>query len=442
MIEIAAKVSERQVIGSVLNDPALIESSFSTIVESDFNLSEHRKLWSIAQQMLKEHISLDRILFDDSTIGLKFFDYAERLCKQADGGNYDYYLRQIKEKAKLRTIVRTCSEATQKAEDGEAVDAILESLQNEIYALSATTGDKTEAILLHDLLEHVRDHTLKHAGVSAVGFLLGYRDLDSIPVRLKPGQLCVIAGRPSDGKTAFSLGISEHVAEAGHPTLFFSKEMTSLEIGIRSLSRRSQTPSTLVEDPKGILTPQYEIELTEAVRASEGVPLYVLDPYMLTISSLKGLCRQYKARYDIQLVVIDYLQILDLDRRESRNLEVANATQQIKALARQIEVPIILLSQLRRFDHGPGGRRAPRNDDLRDSGAIEQDADVVLMLHHQEDEQETSMSKRTRAIMVTKNRNGPKGVAPMLFKGDTVEFLDYPHEDRQDWPKWIQRLDV
>ncbi|MCE9589047.1 MAG: DnaB-like helicase C-terminal domain-containing protein [Planctomycetes bacterium] len=262
---------------------------------------------------------------------------------------------------------------------------------------------------------------------AAVGLDTGIPSLDAITGGLKPGNLIVIGAPPSAGKTALATGIAQHAAVSRQRGVhFLTLEMTTAEMQRRALSRLSGVSMHRMDRPDGLSVAAIQ-NLRAAADALQDAPLYLDECAGLTVGSLRSRVRREAARHDIGLVVVDYLQLIagSGSGRENRNNEVAEISRAVKVLASKLEVPVLLLSQLNRVSRGEA--RRPQLHDLRDSGAIEQDADIVILLHsedyaHRGDPGHTFTGDTD--LIVAKNRNGPTGVARVAFDPERASFTD------------------
>ena len=424
MKQSAAIASEREIVGSMVTLPDLLDGELAEITVEDFTVSLHKMMFGMAKTMREQQLHMDRALLESNlSTDLKILDRADQIIEGASCSNLTYHVKAVKDKTRIRQMIQYCSDVTAMVRRGSTSDEVLEDMQNKVFAMSVEEDHGNEIYSMEDVLREVVKESRLRGGLGQVGFNTGFRDLDNLPLLLKPGQMCIIGGRPSDGKTSLAVNILEHIADAGHPTMLFSKEMTEMEIGARVMARRMK----------------YEGDMDRVVSISKGLPLYVTAPYKLTIGNLKAMCRKAALQKKIEVFAVDYLQILDMAGGESRNLQVAHATAEIKSLARELNVPIILLSQLRRMSSEMrGGQRPIRNDDLRDSGAIEQDADVIMMIHRRIEEHAAFSSEDMIALAVSKNRNGPRGVVPLSFDAEHTAFSNYDGVV----PSWLEQLRV
>jgi len=257
---------------------------------------------------------------------------------------------------------------------------------------------------------------------SITGIPTGYADLDEHLAGLQPSNLIVVGARPSMGKTAFALGLAAHAAMNGEQVLFFSLEMSHLEIAQRVLSAEARVNASHMRS--GRLAEQDFKKISQAVGRLSDASLHIDDNPNVTIMDIRAKARRIKARMGLSLVVVDYLQLMTgRHNAESRQVEISEISRGLKILARELNIPVIALSQLSRNLEARNDKR-PMLSDLRESGAIEQDADVVMFIYRDEIYHQDSSERGTAEIIVAKHRNGPTGVVELSFIGDYARFVN------------------
>src|SRR5215472_6494870 len=334
--------------------------------------------------------------------------------------NANYYVEIVREKFILRQLILACNRlASQCYENQEELDGLLDDAEREIFAI---TGEqvKTDVTPAKDLVMAAIEQIEKlyeNRG-SVTGLPTGFIELDRMTSGLHPAEMVVIAARPSMGKTALAMNIAEHVAiNVGKPVAVFSLEMSSEQLVLRLLCSRAKVDLQKVRN--GFLSERDFPNLTTAASHVAGANLFIDDTPGLSISELRAKARRLKANNKIELLVIDYLQLLRATTRraqDNRQLEISEISGGIKALAKELEIPVIVVAQLNRQPDArakgdtPG---RPRLSDLRESGSIEQDADVVGLLvrpeYYATDEEEKERSAGEAELIIAKQRNGPTG---------------------------------
>jgi replicative DNA helicase len=345
--------------------------------------------------------------------------------------NANYYIEIVREKYILRRLILTCNSlSTQCYENQEELEPLLDSAEREIFAI---TGEhvKTEITPTKDLVMEAIEQIEKlyeNRG-SVTGLPSGFIELDRMTSGLHAAEMIVIAARPSMGKTALAMNIAEHVSlDVGKPVAVFSLEMSSQQLVQRLLCSRAKVDLQRVRN--GFLSERDFPNLTTAAAKLAAAKLYIDDTPGLSIIEVRAKARRMKSQYDIQLMVIDYLQLLRSTSRraqDNRQLEISEISGGIKALAKELAIPIIVIAQLNRQPDTrakEGGR--PRLSDLRESGSIEQDADVVGLLvrpeYYELDEDARQDKAGEAELIIAKQRNGPTGDVPLTFIKEFTRF--------------------
>ena len=333
-----------------------------------------------------------------------------------------YYANIVREKAALRRLIESAGTILDDCyNSSEPVGDLLDKAERAIFEIaeSKTGSDVAE---LGELLQETYDNLQSDEGMRS-GLETGFLELDEMTNGLQPGEMIIVAARPSMGKTALALNMAEHVAATTRQAcVVFSLEMSRQQLAQRLLCSRSGVDSHKLR--RNMLTQDDFGKLALTVGELSEAPLFIDDTPGLTLLGLRAKARRLAARHDIKAVFVDYLQLMSAPGAESRQQEVSNLSRGIKALARELSVPVICLSQLNRAAEQREGHR-PRMSDLRESGSIEQDADVVMMLHREDyfhrgedDYEETN----TAEVILTKQRNGPTGTVKLHFHGSTTRF--------------------
>ena len=329
----------------------------------------------------------------------------------------------------LRDLVRVSHEILEEAyNEGGDIGEKLDTAEQKIFAVTEKKISGS-ASPLKSLISEVFENIESRKGVHVTGLPTGYYELDENLCGLQKGEMLIIAGRPSMGKTSFALNVAEHIgADNSTPLVIFSLEMSKQQLVERFLCSRGHFDSQAVR--KGMLNTDQLAQLTAVGSELFEKPIFVDDSPGLTPLMIRAKCRRLKSQHDIQCVIIDYLQLMSLGGRvESRQQEISTISRYLKALARELEVPVVVLSQLNRSAENREGHR-PRMSDLRESGSIEQDADVVMLLHredyyHKGDSDYEDDNKAE--VIIAKQRNGPTGVISLTFNGKYTRFENLSH---------------
>jgi replicative DNA helicase len=355
--------------------------------------------------------------------------------------NLSYYLDIVVEKYLLRKMIHTCTEVVGRVYDYEGeVDALLDEVERDILRISESRV-QTQTTTIKDLVKKaittIEDFHQRQGMLTGVG--TGFTDLDKMTSGLHGGEMVVIAARPSVGKTSLAMNIAEHVAiEQRLPVGVFSLEMTSESLVLRMLCSRSRVNLRNVRE--GFLAERDFPKLTGSAGKLANAPLFIDDSSALSILQLRAKARRMWQQYSIKLFVVDYLQLLHSTARraENRQQEIADISSGIKSLAKELSVPVIVLSQLNRELEREKNRK-PRLSDLRESGAIEQDADVVGLLYKpSSDDEESGSAAEEDAVpmnlLIAKQRNGPTGDVNLTFLKSYTRFESAAKVSAEDVP--------
>ena len=346
--------------------------------------------------------------------------YLSDLSEMATGANAEYYLDHLVEDAQKREIQRVALWLTEAAENGKAPADILESLEAELAGIRrkvVDTGDVDVRATMHELIETV-EQRIRDKASGPSGVPTGLRELDSLLGGLQPGAVYILAARTSVGKTAFALSMADHQVRAGIPVGFATLEMSALQLVERLVSMRSDVPVGRMK--YGCLRGGDMGAIMDAAGSYTG-GLRILDKPGLTLRGLKAWAHGAVGKGDRALYV-DYLGLLDISDDDRPRWEaMGQVSRTIKNLARELRVPIVALVQLNRLAASEG---EPELHHLRDSGALEQDADVVLLLHRAEPK-ETDGTRMHANLRIAKNRSGPTGRVELLFDKPTTRFEDW-----------------
>ena len=421
---------ERSVLGAMLLNPEAVGSGIEVlheIAEEAFYDRRHQCIYQSMVDLFGDNKPVDIVTLHEKLNQNKTLEEAGGLSYLADiteavptSANIEHYAKIVLEKHTLRQAITTCSRAlTEAYEPQEDVQAWVDKLESNVFALaqgraqtervSITSSATTQAAALKRILDG--DHT--------DGLMLGFQDLDDIIYGLHPGDMAILAARPSLGKTALALNMAYHVGKAGTGVLFFSLEMTLPALANRLIALAGQLNVQKLERRKLVRVTAQQ-GLKQATEQLRGLPLHMVDAPRLNTLQLRADVRRHAAQHPLGLIVIDYLQLMTVPGKwdKAREQEVANISRTIKATAKEAGVPVLALAQLNRM----GGEARPRLSNLRESGAIEQDADVVILLSEEEGSNKSEKNVRTVLVDVAKHRNGPTGDCRLLFLREYQTF--------------------
>ncbi|MFD1718538.1 replicative DNA helicase [Georgenia deserti] len=340
--------------------------------------------------------------------------------------NAGYYARIVREQAVLRRLVEAGTRIVQLgySTEGGDVDDLVDNAQAEVYSVTERRTSE-DYVPLRDAINPTMEEIEAAAdrGEAMVGVPTGFADLDGLTNGLHPGQMIIVAARPAMGKSTFALDVCRAASiKNGLTSVIFSLEMGRTEITMRLLSAEAQVP--LQNMRKGTMREEDWTRMATAMSKVSDAPLFIDDSPNMSLMEIRAKCRRLKQKHDLKLVVVDYLQLMTSGKRvESRQQEVSEFSRALKLLAKEIEVPVIAVAQLNR---GPETRtdKKPMMSDLRESGSLEQDADVVMLLHREDAYERESPRAGEADVIVAKHRNGPTDTIVVAFQGHYSRFVD------------------
>jgi replicative DNA helicase len=442
--------AEQGVLGCVLLSPneclgECIEK-FKVGAEVFYDL-RHRTIYEALVEMFDAKEAIDLITLQqrlkdrqqlEAVGGLAYLSSLPDAVPSA--ANLEYYREIVREKFILRKMIQTCAEVVSRVYEHEGeVDALLDEVERDILHISEARVEATTNTikqLVHQAITTIENFHQRQGMLTGIG--TGFIDLDKITSGLHNGEMIVIAARPSMGKTSLAMNIAEHVAiESRLPVGVFSLEMTAESLVLRMLCSRSRVNLRNIRD--GFLAERDFPKLTGAAGKLANAPLFIDDTSGLSILQLRAKARRMAQQYGVKLFVVDYLQLLHSTARraENRQQEIADISNGIKALAKELKVPVIVLSQLNRELEREKNRK-PRLSDLRESGAIEQDADLVALLYKPSSADDDDSGAEQDAVpvnlLIAKQRNGPTGDINLTFLKSYTRFESAAKISGEDIP--------
>ena len=423
--------AERSILGAILLDNHALNAAIENLKPEDFFLEQHRRVFNQMIALGENQQAIDLVTLTESLhrVGeLESSGGAPYLASLADGmprvSNVEHYARIVREKALLRNLIHATHNIQQRALEGEdGADAILDNAESSIFALAE---DRVKAGLI-PVKDIVRDNferleKIFREGKSITGVSTGYTELDKLLSGLQPSELLILAARPSQGKTALALNFAENISiRAGSPVAFFSLEMSKESLLQRLVASVAQIDAHKFRS--GHLSREDWRRMTEALGTISSAPLWIDDAGSTSVLEIGAKARRLKREKGLALVVVDYLQLITgRGRFSNRQEEVSSISRGLKGLAKELQIPVLVLSQLTRAPERE--ERGPQLSDLRESGAIEQDADVVMFIYRPHwSKMEASPEERDQAeIQVAKQRNGPTDKVRFVFRSRLTRF--------------------
>lgn len=428
--------AEMAVLGGMLMSSDAVGEVSEIIEVTDFYQPRHQTIFDAVVALFADGQPVDAVLVanelqkNSELDKIGGVDYLHSLVAAVPtAANATYYAEIVHQRAILRNVITAGTKIAQLgySADGSQAEEIVNLAQSEVYEMGAgRVRQDYEAIgpVAEDALNQISDIQNHHV---QKGVLTGFRKIDLLTQGLQPGQMIIVAGRPAMGKSTLGIDFARNAAFRQHlTTVVFSLEMSKTELAQRIISAQEDIPLTSLRRAEGLDEATWS-KLNRSMDTFNNAPLYIDDSPNMSLMEIRAKCRRLKQTDDLRLVVIDYLQLMTSGKRvESRQQEVSDFSRALKLLAKELEVPVVALSQLNRGPEMRGDKK-PMLSDLRESGSIEQDADVVFLVHRPD-----FYNKEDRPgeadIILAKHRNGPTDTIGLAFLGAYSKFKDMPDD--------------
>ncbi len=428
--------AEQAVLGAIIFNNQTMTDVAGILTPNSFHEESHRHIYRAMLELVDGNQPIDEIILGDQLKELgKLEDIggyaylAELVDCVPSSGNIVYYARIIQEHALLRDLISTTSDISRKSRDPQqSISELLAEAENKITEIATRTATKSYSHIKDILLTNFdKLEEISKTKSEITGLPTGFMDLDRITSGLQPSDLIIVAARPSMGKTALALNIATYVSirnESQGAVLMFSLEMSKEQLAMRMLTSESRIDSHKMRT--GNLEQEDWDKLAKATDRLSVAPMYINDASNITPYEVATICKQLNKELEngISLIVLDYMQLMQGNRKtNSREQEIAEISRSLKGLAKDLNVPVIALSQLNRALENRSDKR-PQLSDLRESGSIEQDADIILFIYRDEVYNEDSEKKGIAEIIISKHRNGPTGMIELVFTGKHTKFAN------------------
>lgn len=422
--------AEEAVLGSMLIDEEAIGVAVESLDQNSFYRDTHKKIFAAMSELYKANKAVDLITLTDELKREGIYDevggasFLTALVNSVPtAANINHYVSIVKEKSILRTLINNATRIVTLCYESEGnVDEVLDNAETLVFEVS-DKSPKTGYLHLKEIIKDSIDtiDKLYQKKAHVTGVPTGFIDFDIKTAGLQSSDLIVIAGRPSMGKSAFAIGIAEYAAVVEKiPLAIFSLEMSKEQLVQRMLCAHAKVDAHKVRT--GYLTPSDWPRLTAAAGKLSEAPIFIDDAPAISAMELRARARRLKAQQNIQLIILDYMQLMRGSVNiENRQQEISDISRSLKALARELNVPVVAISQLSRAVEARSDHR-PQLSDLRESGAIEQDADVVVLILREEYYNPTSDNQGIAEIIIAKQRNGPVGSMKLGFIKEYTRF--------------------
>ncbi|HYR90712.1 MAG TPA: replicative DNA helicase [Terriglobia bacterium] len=423
--------AEKSVLGSILVNNENYYRVMETLRAEDFYLDAHRVIYRRMVELIDRSKVIDLITIQEELVRASQLESAggiTYLASLLDGiphlVNIEHYIEIIREKSLLRQMVNATNKIMAECFDqAEPAEEILDRAEQALFDLSEKrlkvgfVSVKEMELPATRLLEKLYTEREMITGLAT-----GFRDLDRLTSGLQPADLIILAARPSMGKTAFVLNIAQHVAlHKAAPVGIFSLEMSKEQLLMRMLCSEARVDAHKVRT--GYLGKDDFRKLIDALGRTAQAPMFIDDSSTLTVMEMRAKCRRLKAEHGLSMIIVDYLQLMSgYGRVENRNQEISGISRGLKALAKELSVPVVALSQLSRAPEQRQGDHKPQLSDLRESGSIEQDADVVMFIYREEVYKPSDENSGLAELIISKQRNGPTGIVKLAFLREFTRF--------------------
>ena len=426
--------AEASILGALMLDPESWDYISDIIQPEDFYRGRHQKIYAAICTLQQKNEPVDIITVSNTLKEIGEIDnvggsqyLAELIDQTLSSANITTYAKIVREASVLRKLINTSSQVIEKAydQDFENFEGFLGDVEGQIYNISqneATSGLVGSAEIVKNSMQKLDE--LFHKGEDVTGVPCGFIELDNMTAGFHPGEMTIIAARPSMGKTAFSLNIAQHMAINEKKTVaYFSVEMVKEQLMTRLLASQAKVSMSKLRVGKFSNDREWPAIIDAAAKLSQS-NLYIDDTSGISPFEIRAKCRRLKSQKGLDVIMVDYLQIMDLKKKvDSRERAVAEISKSLKEIAKELSVPVLALAQLNRGVEGRGSDRRPMLSDLRESGSIEQDADLIMMLFREEYyDRDNPDIKGQAEVIVGKHRNGPTGTVKLRWRADIGQF--------------------
>jgi replicative DNA helicase len=416
--------AEKSVLGSILIDPDAIVKVAERLKPESFYDPAHQQIYAAMELLYEKRSPIDAVTLTNQLKKMKELDkvggasmVAQLSSLVSTSANITHYAEMVAENSIRRRMISFSGELSEFAfDDTKEIRELVDAAEQKVFALSQVHSSNAFVPLKETLAESFeRLDELQRSGSDLRGLPTGFADLDRLLAGMQKSNLLILAARPGMGKTAFAINIAQHLAVATHGKIgFFSLEMSREELVDRLLVGQADIDSWRLKT--GRLDNQDFLKLSEAMGVLAEAQIFIDDTPGMTIYEMRTKARRLMTEHNIDLLVVDYLQLAQGRTKDNRVQEVAEISQGLKNIARELKIPVLALAQLSRAVESRG-EKVPQLSDLRESGSIEQDADVVMFLYRKDDDIRESVN-----LKIAKHRNGPLGDIDLFFRGDRVRF--------------------
>ena len=430
--------AEKAVLSAILLDNDAIHAVVTEVREEDFYHPSHQILYRSMVRLRDENQPVDLTTLASYLKGEGLLESIGGAVVLAEIADYEatpahilHYAKIVRDRSIKRSLIATATEIVALGyEHGEPADTLLDEAESRIFSLStakASTSLSSLSVEMHDAVNHI-DMLMNRSG-ELTGLATGYKMLDEKTGGLQPGDLFILAARPSMGKTAFALNLGRNVAvDHGKKVAVFSLEMTTRSLVMRMLSSEAQVDFSNFRS--GLISTDAHARLMAAAGRLAEAGIWIDDTGAASVLEMRAKCRRMHSQHGLDLVIVDYLQLARGDRHtQSREQEISEISRGLKGLAKELDIPVLALSQLNRGPETRKEDKRPMLSDLRESGAIEQDADLIAFIYRDVVYNKETEYESLAELIIAKQRNGPTGTVKLEFEGRYAQFRDWPLSD-------------
>ena len=433
--------AEQALLGCLLMDTKIQVEISGYIKEEDFYAESHKNIFHAMNDIIKRNLAVDMVTLIDALEKLGTLNdaggisYITELTKVIpSSANYNRYLEIVQRDSLLRKLIKGSAEVISECQKSQDKDTALAFAEKTVYDIS-NMSDTSEMVKINKVIPAVMEKfdELSKDKSSYRGIKTNFKGIDNLLNGIHNSDLMILAARPAVGKTSFAMNIVENIALQGYSCAVFSLEMGKDQLVQRMMC--SVAGVSMESAMKGKMNKTEWLKIAKAKEALSQAKIFIDDSAMITPQQMLSKCRRLKSKYGLDLVMVDYIQLMSTDRSsksDNRQQEISEISRSLKILAKEVNVPVLALSQLSRAVESRKGR--PQLADLRESGAIEQDADIVMFIHRpdrgatEKEIAEGKVQKNVAEICIEKHRNGPTGVVKLYFKGECTKFLNLNEE--------------
>lgn len=432
--------AEKTVLSSLILNFDSVDQIADFLFVEDFYYKPHQTIYQIILEFFNENKPFDFLLLHDKLLAKNLLEsvggvpYLLELQENiATVGFLTHHAKLIKDKSLLRKLIISCSNLISECyeQKDKGISELLDSAEKQIFSISSRVAsqDFVElSKLLKNTFKKISDISSQSGEITGVPS--GFENFDHLTSGFQNGDLIILAARPSMGKTALALNIGLSAWKAGYPVGIFSLEMSSDQLVLRMIATESQIPHHKIRT--GNICSEEWLELTNVAANLDEAKIFIDDTASISIMELRTKARRLKQKHDIKLFIVDYLQLITLDQKsENRTQEISFISRSLKGLAKELNIPIIALSQLSRSLEARMDKR-PLLSDLRESGSIEQDADIVFFIYRDVVYHPETEHPNLAELIISKQRNGPVGTVQTFYDGATTRFIDISNQENDN----------